>query len=82
MSLKLYSSAQGRTTKILHAAALAKVPVELVVLTHEQFKAPEHLKRYIDKEKYLRNPLGKVPALETPEGSLFESNAIVRYVAR
>ena len=26
------------------------------------------------------NPLGKVPVLETPEGGIFESNAIARYV--
>ena len=29
-----------------------------------------------------QNPLGKVPVLKTPQGSLFESNAIARYVAR
>lgn len=28
------------------------------------------------------NPIGKVPVLETPEGSVFESNAIARYVSR
>lgn len=28
------------------------------------------------------NPIGKVPVLETPDGSVFESNAIARYVAR
>ncbi|XP_058097663.1 elongation factor 1-gamma 2-like isoform X2 [Magnolia sinica] len=28
------------------------------------------------------NPLGKVPVLETPDGPIFESNAIARYVAR
>jgi elongation factor 1-gamma len=28
------------------------------------------------------NPIGKVPVLETPEGAVFESNAIARYVAR
>nr|AHC03515.1 gamma class glutathione S-transferase [Larix kaempferi] len=28
------------------------------------------------------NPIGKVPVLETPEGTVFESNAIARYVAR
>jgi len=35
-------------------------------------KTPEFLKK---------NPLGKVPVLETPEGCIFESNAIARYVA-
>ena len=29
-----------------------------------------------------KNPLGKVPVLETPHGCLFESGAIARYVAR
>ncbi|CAI8600688.1 unnamed protein product [Vicia faba] len=28
------------------------------------------------------NPIGKVPVLETPDGAVFESNAIARYVAR
>ncbi|GMH23835.1 hypothetical protein Nepgr_025678 [Nepenthes gracilis] len=28
------------------------------------------------------NPIGKVPVLETPEGPIFESNAIARYVTR
>ncbi|KVI03051.1 elongation factor 1-gamma 2-like [Cynara cardunculus var. scolymus] len=36
-------------------------------------KAPEFLKM---------NPIGKVPVLETPDGPVFESNAIARYVAR
>lgn len=29
-----------------------------------------------------KNPLGKVPLLDTPQGPIFESNAIARYVAR
>ncbi|KAG2317056.1 hypothetical protein Bca4012_067951 [Brassica carinata] len=36
-------------------------------------KTPEFLKM---------NPIGKVPVLETPEGPIFESNAITRYVSR
>ncbi|KAI3755157.1 hypothetical protein L1987_54952 [Smallanthus sonchifolius] len=28
------------------------------------------------------NPIGKVPVLETPDGIVFESNAIARYIAR
>jgi len=34
------------------------------------------------KEFLEKNPLGKVPVLETPEGCIFESNAIARHVAR
>ena len=29
-----------------------------------------------------KSPLGKLPLLETPEGALFESNAVARYVAK
>lgn len=36
----------------------------------------------INKYKKLRNPNGKVPVLETPDGFLFESQAILRYIAR
>ena len=36
-------------------------------------KTPEFLKI---------NPIGKVPVLETPDGPIFESNAIARYVTR
>ncbi|KAJ4966250.1 hypothetical protein NE237_018099 [Protea cynaroides] len=33
--------------------------------------------------KFLKmNPLGKIPLLETPDGPIFESNAIARYVTR
>jgi elongation factor 1-gamma len=37
-----------------------------------------------ESEQYYKNcnPLGRHPALETANGSVFESNAIVRYVAR
>lgn len=29
-----------------------------------------------------KNPFGKVPILETPDGVIIESNAIFRYLAR
>ncbi|KAK1555153.1 hypothetical protein Q3G72_022532 [Acer saccharum] len=59
--------------KALIAAEYSGVKVELV----KDFemgvsnKTPEFLKM---------NPIGKVPVLETPEGPIFESNAIARYV--
>lgn len=61
--------------KGLIAAEYAGVEVKLA----ENFemgvtnKSPEFLKM---------NPIGKVPVLETPDGPVFESNAIARYVAR
>ncbi|PSS31865.1 Elongation factor 1-gamma like, partial [Actinidia chinensis var. chinensis] len=61
--------------KALIAAEYTGVKVELV----KEFemgvsnRTPEFLKM---------NPIGKVPVLETPDGPIFESNAIARYVTR
>ncbi|KAE8708514.1 Elongation factor 1-gamma 2 [Hibiscus syriacus] len=59
--------------KALIAAEYTGVDVRLVENFEMGFsnKSPEFLKM---------NPLGKVPVLETPEGPIFESNAIARYV--
>ena len=35
-----------------------------------------------DAEYLTKNPLGKIPTLVTENGPLFESNAILRYIAR
>ncbi|XP_024358659.1 elongation factor 1-gamma 2 isoform X2 [Physcomitrium patens] len=60
--------------KSLIAAEYVGVKVEIVPdfqmgVTN---KSPEFLKM---------NPIGKVPVLQTPEGPIFESNAMARYVA-
>jgi elongation factor 1-gamma len=60
--------------KSLIAAEYVGVKVEMVSdfqmgVTN---KSPEFLKM---------NPIGKVPVLQTPEGPIFESNAMARYVA-
>ncbi|KAM7251472.1 hypothetical protein ACFE04_023355 [Oxalis oulophora] len=61
--------------KTLIAAEYSGVDVKLV----ENFemgvsnKTPEFIKM---------NPIGKVPVLETPDGAVFESNAIAKYVTR
>ncbi|CAI0436133.1 unnamed protein product [Linum tenue] len=61
--------------KTLIVAEFSGVKVDLV----ENFemgvsnKTPEFLRW---------NPIGKVPVLETPEGPIFESNAIARYVTK
>ncbi|KAM7263383.1 hypothetical protein ACFE04_001066 [Oxalis oulophora] len=76
MALVLHSWNSNRNAyKALIAAEYSGVDVKLV----DNFemgvsnKTPEFLKM---------NPIGKVPVLETPEGPIFESNAIARYVAR
>ena len=66
----------ARTHKILAVAAFANVQ-----LTHNSSVAYGK-----DNEtcEYMRNcnPLGRFPVLQTPEGYLFESNSIVRFIAR
>jgi hypothetical protein len=47
MPLKLFTFAQNpRAKKILVAASLAGIPVEVVELKKEDLNKPEHLKRY------------------------------------
>ncbi|KAK1302069.1 hypothetical protein QJS10_CPB12g01179 [Acorus calamus] len=61
--------------KALIAAEYSGVQVELVkdFQMGVSNKTPEFLQM---------NPMGKVPVLETPEGPIFESNAVARYVTR
>ncbi|KAH7834965.1 hypothetical protein Vadar_021459 [Vaccinium darrowii] len=76
MALILHATSTNKNAfKALIAAEYTGVEVELV----KDFemgvsnKTPEFLEM---------NPIGKVPVLETPDGPIFESNAIARYVAR
>jgi len=76
MPYKLYSPTQSaRAWKGLVAAKYAGVEVE----TTPDFKVGVDNKT---PEFLAKNPLGKVPVLETDEGALFESNAIARHLAR
>ena len=59
--------------EVLAAAKLAKIDVIHVEVSLAETQTPEHL---------ARNPHGKVPVLETDNGFIFESNAIMRYLAR
>eukprot|EP01113_Clastostelium_recurvatum_P050073 TRINITY_DN93_c0_g1_i1.p1 TRINITY_DN93_c0_g1~~TRINITY_DN93_c0_g1_i1.p1 ORF type:complete len:423 (+),score=165.19 TRINITY_DN93_c0_g1_i1:83-1351(+) len=75
MSLVIHSyPGNARANKALIAAKYvgAKVTVNSIKMGEEN-KTPEFLKK---------NPFGKVPVMDTPEGPIFESNAIARYVAR
>lgn len=54
-------------------AKLAGVELEVINLDAEEQKSKEY------KQKCLT---GKFPCLETPEGHLFESAAIARYIAK
>jgi len=75
MSLKIHTFPNNpRANKALVAAEYAGVKVEVVNV---------ELGKDNKTEQFLAmNPLGKVPTLETADGSIWESNAIARYVAR
>ena len=71
-TMKLYGST-GRSDRVKAAAGWAGVALELVpVNLGTDNKTPEFLKK---------NPFGKVPVLETEDGTcIFESNAIARFL--
>jgi elongation factor 1-gamma len=63
------------TQKALIAAKYGNIEIELT----PEFEMGKDNKT---AEFLSKNPLGKVPVLETKEGCIWESNAIARYVAR
>lgn len=76
MALLLHAAEGNKNAfKTLIAAEYNGVQVQLVknFQMGVSNKTPEFLQM---------NPIGKVPVLETPDGPVFESNAIARYVAR
>jgi elongation factor 1-gamma len=75
MALKLYTYMPNyRAWKTLIAAAYNDIKIDVPPFElHKDNVTPEFL---------AKNPLGKVPVLETPHGCIFESNAIARYVTR
>jgi elongation factor 1-gamma len=75
MSLTLYTD-QGnfRAFKALIAAEYNSVTINIPDFKISQDNLTPEFKK--------KSPLGKVPVLETPSGSIFESNAIARYIAR
>ncbi|XP_019176719.1 PREDICTED: elongation factor 1-gamma 2-like [Ipomoea nil] len=76
MALVLHSPNENKNAfKALIVAEYCGVKVELTknFQMGVSNKTPEFLKM---------NPIGKVPVLETPDGPIFESNAIARYVAK
>jgi len=75
MSLKLYSPQNFATAgaKVELFNRFIELPIEFIRIPWDQWKSPEYLAKH---------PLGKVPTLETPEGCIYESAAILRYLAR
>lgn len=74
MSLKIFSTPQNpRLFKSLIAAQYAGVSIEVPAF---EFGKDNKTKEFLEL-----NPNGKIPVLVTPEGPIFESNSIARYVA-
>eukprot|EP00741_Cyanophora_paradoxa_P004806 tig00000829_g4663.t1 len=73
--MRLYTyPGNNRAAKALIAAKYAGVAIEVPAFNFGADNQSADFKA--------KNPLGKVPVLETPAGCIFESNAIARYVAR
>jgi glutathione S-transferase len=66
MVFKVYANQNSELTKVLVTAKYSGINVEV---------APGE----VTPELLAKNPTGKIPTLETSEGVIFESNAIVRY---
>ena len=73
-NMKLHASlGSHRTAKLLATARIGRVALELQLPDSSFLKS----KAFLEK-----SPLKKLPLLETSTGDLWESNAIVRYLAR
>src|SRR4051812_20217541 len=72
--IKVFGFNTQNIQKVLLTAEELKINYEFVPLrpTKQEHKTSEHLKRH---------PLGKIPALEHDGRTMFESNAICRYLA-
>lgn len=75
MSLTLYApkSHVNAGAKVELVAKFLEVPLEFNRIPRAEWKSAEYMKK---------NPMGKIPTLETPEGCIYESMSIIRYLAR
>jgi len=74
-SLKIYTYPDNyRVWKSLVAAQYNQIDIELPPFDFDKDIKSESFKA--------KTPVGKVPVLETPQGCIFESGAIAKYVAR
>ena len=72
MTLRLYHSPNSRSARVRWLLEEIGADYEITVVTREQRSSAEHRQRH---------PLGRVPALETDEGVVFETAAICLYLA-
>jgi len=74
--MKVIGNFGSRVGKLLVAGRYAEVELQQEDF-HPRTASEEALKEFKKK-----NPNAKIPILETPEGAIYESNAILRYIAR
>ncbi|CAI7777115.1 unnamed protein product, partial [Closterium sp. NIES-53] len=75
MTLKLYTSPHNKNAyKALIAAQFVGVKIEIPPYQWGVTNKSEEFTKL--------TPIGKIPLIVTPDGPIFESNAIARYVAR
>lgn len=72
MTLRLSHSPNSRSARVRWLLEEIGADYELVPVDREARSSPEHRRRH---------PLGRVPALETDEGTLFETAALCLYLA-
>lgn len=72
MTLRLYHAPGSRSARVRWLLEEIGADYELSVVTREERSSDEHRRRH---------PLGRVPALETDEGTLFETAALCLHLA-
>jgi glutathione S-transferase len=70
--MRLHHQPRSRSTRVLWLLEEIGEPFDLTVMPREAKQAPEYLALH---------PLGRSPALETEDGPLFESSALILHIA-
>src|SRR4051812_11022057 len=70
--MRLHHQPRSRSTRVLWLLEELGTPFDLTVMSREAKQTPEYLALH---------PLGRSPALETEEGPLFESAALIFHIA-
>src|SRR4051812_9205117 len=70
--MRLHHQPRSRSTRVLWLLEEIGEPFDLTVMPREAKQTPEYLALH---------PLGRAPAVETEEGPLFESSALILHIA-
>ena len=70
--MRLHHQPRSRSTRVLWLLEELGIPFDLTVMAREAKQTPEYLALH---------PLGRSPALETDDGPVFESAALILHIA-